>query len=82
MVLKLTRKINSCVFWFESDVISDGTQTHIKRSIITNRFESDVISDGTQTNNNPSPHTVTFESDVISDGTQTYKENKFLRILV
>ena len=34
---------------FESDVISDGTQTmlHLLKSLA--RFESDVISDGTQT---------------------------------
>mgnify|MGYP004633005907 CR=1 len=35
--------------WFESDVISDGTQT--TRCVLqdTHGFESDVISDGTQT---------------------------------
>ena len=49
MVLKLTRKINSCVFWFESDVISDGTQTFSLLRIACLAFESDVISDGTQT---------------------------------
>ena len=34
---------------FESDVISDGTQTYIKTKKTPNMFESDVISDGTQT---------------------------------
>ena len=34
---------------FESDVISDGTQTFQSASSATAKFESDVISDGTQT---------------------------------
>ena len=34
---------------FESDVISDGTQTLCFLHYIEKRFESDVISDGTQT---------------------------------
>ena len=34
---------------FESDVISDGTQTHRRMSVAQAVFESDVISDGTQT---------------------------------
>ena len=34
---------------FESDVISDGTQTAAAQSKKNNAFESDVISDGTQT---------------------------------
>ena len=34
---------------FESDVISDGTQTMKMIISITGQFESDVISDGTQT---------------------------------
>ena len=34
---------------FESDVISDGTQTIIGGDGIAAVFESDVISDGTQT---------------------------------
>ena len=34
---------------FESDVISDGTQTKIMLWLSVNLFESDVISDGTQT---------------------------------
>ena len=34
---------------FESDVISDGTQTLMNFQTIAARFESDVISDGTQT---------------------------------
>ena len=34
---------------FESDVISDGTQTAIPEKIRLAAFESDVISDGTQT---------------------------------
>ena len=34
---------------FESDVISDGTQTDYTALSVQRRFESDVISDGTQT---------------------------------
>ena len=34
---------------FESDVISDGTQTRWRIAGADNPFESDVISDGTQT---------------------------------
>ena len=34
---------------FESDVISDGTQTTILEFSADPAFESDVISDGTQT---------------------------------
>ena len=34
---------------FESDVISDGTQTKTVTSDMIREFESDVISDGTQT---------------------------------
>ena len=34
---------------FESDVISDGTQTRMCRLPLEDTFESDVISDGTQT---------------------------------
>ena len=36
---------------FESDVISDGTQTYKWRFCNNMLFESDVISDGTQTEN-------------------------------
>ena len=35
---------------FESDVISDGTQTFRDQILEDTMFESDVISDGTQTN--------------------------------
>ena len=34
---------------FESDVISDGTQTMGRYGWAATQFESDVISDGTQT---------------------------------
>ena len=34
---------------FESDVISDGTQTTVTVQPALREFESDVISDGTQT---------------------------------
>ena len=34
---------------FESDVISDGTQTSEANHSLSFKFESDVISDGTQT---------------------------------
>ena len=34
---------------FESDVISDGTQTLFQDNETGREFESDVISDGTQT---------------------------------
>ena len=56
---------------FESDVISDGTQTHIQHIIPVCLFESDVISDGTQTYTQRLALLPSFESDVISDGTQT-----------
>ena len=39
----------NCFPWFESDVISDGTQTHGRGYARLHAFESDVISDGTQT---------------------------------
>ena len=38
---------NGCMF--ESDVISDGTQTVVLYVLLPAPFESDVISDGTQT---------------------------------
>ena len=38
---------------FESDVISDGTQTLRNRHMLYRQFESDVISDGTQTHPQP-----------------------------
>ena len=56
---------------FESDVISDGTQTLLREASVRLWFESDVISDGTQTANSPMQGRGPFESDVISDGTQT-----------
>ena len=57
---------------FESDVISDGTQTGSYQFFIPDGFESDVISDGTQTNHAVPRLKNLFESDVISDGTQTH----------
>ena len=36
-------------YQFESDVISDGTQTLLGAYKVSATFESDVISDGTQT---------------------------------
>ena len=56
---------------FESDVISDGTQTMGAQGNTTLAFESDVISDGTQTHQPQQQLSQPFESDVISDGTQT-----------
>ena len=56
---------------FESDVISDGTQTSDAGKLLPIQFESDVISDGTQTLCNSRRCRIEFESDVISDGTQT-----------
>ena len=56
---------------FESDVISDGTQTSQLRINRAAPFESDVISDGTQTTLSAKKISEGFESDVISDGTQT-----------
>ena len=56
---------------FESDVISDGTQTKIPKQMYLLMFESDVISDGTQTMDVAEEKPSQFESDVISDGTQT-----------
>ena len=59
------------LLWFESDVISDGTQTRVFVRYVVGRFESDVISDGTQTLYKQKRTNRKFESDVISDGTQT-----------
>ena len=56
---------------FESDVISDGTQTGGAGDLRDDGFESDVISDGTQTRSPSRFGFSPFESDVISDGTQT-----------
>ena len=56
---------------FESDVISDGTQTMKTGTKTLTPFESDVISDGTQTCAAACTDAMPFESDVISDGTQT-----------
>ena len=64
---------------FESDVISDGTQT-LQFSIFPKyRFESDVISDGTQTIPPMMLQPCWFESDVISDGTQTLQRSDAAR---
>ena len=49
MVLKLPKNREYGFSSFESDVISDGTQTDTQHSALDNQFESDVISDGTQT---------------------------------
>ena len=49
MVLKPSGTVTDDSAVFESDVISDGTQTvHVAWKVDT-LFESDVISDGTQT---------------------------------
>lgn len=56
---------------FESDVISDGTQTSSISNNEQESFESDVISDGTQTGKDEIIKLPWFESDVISVGTQT-----------
>ena len=71
MVLKLLRMSTSSNFRFESDVISDGTQTGPNPIEAAQLFESDVISDGTQTQYASRLVSLLFESDVISDGTQT-----------
>ena len=49
MVLKLPCNRRHDDSQFESDVISDGTQTEPCACLYGSRFESDVISDGTQT---------------------------------
>ena len=49
MVLKLATTSRVVRPEFESDVISDGTQTANNISTAKSSFESDVISDGTQT---------------------------------
>ena len=59
---------------FESDVISDGTQTDTPHTFLGSQFESDVISDGTQTSKIVDNVMNMFESNVISDGTQTRSE--------
>ena len=71
MVLKLHAFHGRMVLAFESDVISDGTQTATLACKAEERFESDVISDGTQTSFKTCRAFAMFESDVISDGTQT-----------
>ena len=53
---------------FESDVISDGTQTPFGATGEFKLFESDVISDGTQTRGRGIKRLRQFESDVISGG--------------
>ena len=49
MVLKQNGMVYNIREVFESDVISDGTQTHAASNSELPTFESDVISDGTQT---------------------------------
>ena len=49
MVLKQNGMVYNIREVFESDVISDGTQTKTFRTRNVLPFESDVISDGTQT---------------------------------
>ena len=49
MVLKLSGTSAEPDTSFESDVISDGTQTWVVVYLTNVLFESDVISDGTQT---------------------------------
>ena len=49
MVLKQMRTYKITENEFESDVISDGTQTAAGLRVRADAFESDVISDGTQT---------------------------------
>ena len=71
MVLKLAKIADISNPTFESDVISDGTQTLATFNNCLIRFESDVISDGTQTFASVVRQKTEFESDVISDGTQT-----------
>ena len=71
MVLKLASPAFTGVPTFESDVISDGTQTLLDCRRRWREFESDVISDGTQTKGVQGEFYPWFESDVISDGTQT-----------
>ena len=71
MVLKPSSAPMLINLTFESDVISDGTQTFRLRQDKILKFESDVISDGTQTTANIERFPDWFESDVISDGTQT-----------
>ena len=73
MVLKRPLYAAELLAAFESDVISDGTQTAVRRHPADTPFESDVISDGTQTNCDGIVEYSRFESDVISDGTQTHQ---------
>ena len=78
MVLKLYKFSTVLSLEFESDVISDGTQTVFADSQTAELFESDVISDGTQTPVCFAAIKMLFESDVISDGTQTLHLRYFL----
>ena len=68
MVLKLAFLATHAPPEFESDVISDGTQTLDSQYSVESAFESDVISDGTQTIYFSHRPKFAFESDVISDG--------------
>ena len=74
MVLKRSPAQCLSCRWFESDVISDGTQTSKRVLLTLVTFESDVISDGTQTSKIVDNVMNMFESNVISDGTQTRSE--------
>ena len=76
MVLKLSAAVLVLNVAFESDVISDGTQTAKYKIPRYYQFESDVISDGTQTSTLSNLALSAFESDVISDGTQTMSTAK------
>ena len=80
MVLKLASFYAVAFFLFESDVISDGTQTNLSEHVDVSVFESDVISDGTQTCKSLLRLAKAFESDVISDGTQTLLLHQSQRI--
>ena len=59
------------MYWFESSVNSDGTQTSFFVGGDYMLFESSVNSDGTQTNARAKHGSQPFESSVNSDGTQT-----------
>ena len=78
MVLKLIKTFQLLFRVFESDVISDGTQTILRHIRHNEPFESDVISDGTQTQNFKNLYQRLFESDVISDGTQTHPQPLYI----
>ena len=71
MVVKLLKAEASTSTWFESSVISYGSQTSCLMNRRNTPFESSVISYGSQTKSLYYKQAARFESSVISYGSQT-----------